>query len=181
MFNPIFKKYFVVWVFVGMLFSSPYFSWCGDGFIDANEECDLGLKNNDDVNISGCKTDCTVQKTGQWTCTNTLAKYNDAQFFLADKLNNIVSIQQDAKGYMLCGTPTPPSSSANCTGFIADSIKFIELNKNITLSDNFINDCTKLESSHGGIGSLKIADYDPKTMTKKATPYTIRCTNPPTP
>ncbi len=46
-----------------------------DGFLDGKEECDLGNSNNDDPNISGCTTSCTIQKTGNWTCTKTLDDY----------------------------------------------------------------------------------------------------------
>lgn len=46
-----------------------------DGFLDGQEECDLGNANNDDPNISGCTTNCTIQKTGNWTCTKTLDDY----------------------------------------------------------------------------------------------------------
>ncbi|MBP9723099.1 MAG: hypothetical protein KBD64_08130 [Gammaproteobacteria bacterium] len=62
----------------------------GNGILDPGEQCDLGVKNNDDPAISGCKTDCTVQPTG-WSCTNTPDGFSK-EISITDNPRSLISL-----------------------------------------------------------------------------------------
>lgn len=155
---------------------SAYFAWCGDGFIDAGETCDLGLNNNDNPDTSGCSTQCTVNP-GKWTCTKDQAGYTEAQNNLGALFQKLVP-QNQQDGYKQCGsapnstTGTAVYQHVDCNQFIADTVKFIDLNKNTGFNTEDFNACTGLQSTDNT--KLTIVSFDPKTSVQNGT-YTIQC------
>ena len=68
---------------------------CGDGILDANEECDEGLDTNDDHRF--CKTDCTLNVCG------------DGKLFVDWELCDEGAANSDEYG-SLCGTQCEPGA-----------------------------------------------------------------------
>ncbi len=160
-----------------LILPPAYFSWCGDGFIDADETCDLGLNNNNNPDTSGCSTKCTVNP-GKWTCTKDQAGYTQAQNDLGTLFKKLVIANQDA-GYKACGAVpansqigTPVYQNIDCNQFIADTVKFIDLNKNTGFNQVNLDACTGLKTTDNA--KLIIVSFDPKTSVQNGT-YTIQC------